>query len=238
MVISTKRISTKKHKVDHEIPACISIKPSTIPEVGMGAFATTKIPKNEMLGEYKGERINRKQWEQRYPSVVFEEWAQQPDTIRFFEEKKEWIKNKKVGPRPAPCSPIPFPPLPGHTEHATGLYGMELSKNVFVDAEDSQKSNWTRYINSPFTSLKKRANCKFVKRRIFGGGLESFESFESKESTTSNPENPNEQSSPTLKAKAWQDQMWVQTIRQIQPREELFVHYGKDYFKLTHFVPL
>lgn len=49
--------------------------------------------------------------------------------------------------------------------HAPPMYVMGLSKDVFLDAVDPDKSNWTRYINSPHKTGK-RPNVKARKSGV------------------------------------------------------------------------
>jgi hypothetical protein len=52
-------------------------------------------------------------------------------------------------------------------------YVLQLSQDVFVDARDPSLSNWTRYINDPKGSEKRRANVQFTQ----SGGLRTLRSI-------------------------------------------------------------
>lgn len=58
-----KKTTTKKKKIVGLTPDEYTIKTSTIPNAGNGAFANIFIPKKTTLGYYKGKRLTKKQYD-------------------------------------------------------------------------------------------------------------------------------------------------------------------------------
>ena len=144
-------------------PEFLEIKNAQIPEMGLGVFAKKKLKKGVVLGKYIGEVLTAFQFHQRYPGDHIHEWFQNPDTKRFKKELSIWKKNKRQGKPPLPCAPIQFP------ENRSGYYVLHAKK--YIDSEDPEKSNWTRFINHKpffkkantcFTSLGNVRTCKDI----------------------------------------------------------------------------
>jgi ubiquitin-conjugating enzyme E2 W len=143
-------------KTNEAIKSCpdfLEIKPSTIPEMGLGVFAKQRIPANTVLGKYMGEVLTETEYMKRYPSSAVEDWAKAEDTIRFQSEFQTWKKNKRRGPRPHSCAPVAYP------MNRKGSY-LLLHRKKYIDSEDPNLSNWTRYVNHP--PFEKRKNAIFT----------------------------------------------------------------------------
>ena len=111
-------------------------------EKGLGAFSTTEIPFGTYLGDYYGERLSRKQVESRYyKSRVLDE------------EDYNWIADRN-----------------SRSQEITGSYLLELSNGKFVDAEDGDKSNWTRFMNHAEDTTN-RCNVKLFDRLTTNGDV-------------------------------------------------------------------
>lgn len=97
--------------------AGIGIGPS--PGKGLGAFALRSFPTHFTVGEYTGETMTGQQHKNRYSANGT------PSA-----EDEGWALYRRAR---------------GVT--VSGDYVFKVSDNVFIDAEDPEQSNWTRYIN-------------------------------------------------------------------------------------------
>jgi hypothetical protein len=96
--------------------AGVAIKPS--PGKGFGAFATRSFEKEEIVGDYVGEKLTLREKDARYLGRE-QNWR---DRI--------WLASRRAR---------------GVT--ASGTYIFQVDDDLFVDAEDPVHANWCRYIN-------------------------------------------------------------------------------------------
>ena len=138
-------------------PEFLEIKNAQMPQMGLGVFAKKKLKKGVVLGKYIGEVLTTFKFHKRYPEPPIYAWLKNTETKRFKKELSVWKKNKRQGTPPLPCAPIQYP------ENRSGYYIVYQGKR-HIDAEDPEKSNWTRFINhKPFS---KKANTCFTSGNI------------------------------------------------------------------------
>ena len=86
---------------------------------GMGAFSTVAIVKGDVLGEYTGERMTRKEIEARY-------W----ELRKINKHDRKWLNSRKR-----------------RDQGITGDYLFDMGNDSFVDGEDADCSSWCRFAN-------------------------------------------------------------------------------------------
>jgi len=88
---------------------------------GLGAFATQAFAAHDVLGEYTGELLTSRQRAARYGSA---------DDARLATEVEAWaVSRRKRGVT------------------TTGDYVLQVSADLYLDAEDVVVASWTRYVN-------------------------------------------------------------------------------------------
>ena len=96
--------------------AGVQVKPA--PGKGFGAFATRPFEKDEIVGDYVGEKLTLREKDARYLGTG-QTW-----------KDKVWLASRAAR---------------GAT--ATGDYIFQVDDDLFVDAEDPVHANWCRYVN-------------------------------------------------------------------------------------------
>ena len=121
--------SVKADDLELHALAGIEIRPS--PGKGMGAFAVEQIAQNDVVGDYEGEILTAMQIANRYGGGA----GDQSEVSRSkTPEDKAWEASRR--------------------ERGVGLSGnyvVQVATDVFVDAEDPEKSSWCRYLNHEST---------------------------------------------------------------------------------------
>jgi hypothetical protein len=137
------------------VPDGLELREASVAGCGLGVFATKKLSKGAILGTYKGEMLSEREYWNRYPSHIHDKWLREEDTVRFLRELALYESGKRAT-APEPCAPVPYP------RGRTCGYVLKIGPDLYVDAEDPDKSNWARYINAPFVSLGKKPNAVFL----------------------------------------------------------------------------
>jgi SET domain len=98
----------------------VEIRPCADAEKGLGAFCTQNIPFGQFIGEYYGEILTESQVRARY-------YGKSPKT----NDDHRWAACRE-----------------SRQQGTTGNYVFELKQNnMFVDAEDAERSSWCRFMN-------------------------------------------------------------------------------------------
>lgn len=97
---------------------------------GMGAFATALISKGDVLGEYTGEMLTRKQVEARY-------WGARKEN----KHDRKWRNSRKR-----------------RDQGMTGDYIFDMGNDLFIDGEDADVSSWCRFANHADPNVGAKCN--------------------------------------------------------------------------------
>lgn len=106
------------------IPDHIELRP--IPGKGLGVITRVPIPRNTVVGDYRGEVMTSEVKDRRY--LVANQHLRQPEDL-------EWAESRRRR---------------GQTTSGDYLYGVTMPGGVepmYIDAEDEYESLWTRFLN-------------------------------------------------------------------------------------------
>ncbi|KAL7570475.1 hypothetical protein ACA910_004258 [Epithemia clementina (nom. ined.)] len=117
-------------------------------EKGLGAFATCDLKVGDYIGEYKGEKLTRRQVQARY-------WGKQAKN----RQDLTWEASRLE-----------------RGQGVTGNYVLEMKDGSFVDAEDADRSSWCRFMNHA-TEGSNPCNVKAFDRIRANGDLLVFPQF-------------------------------------------------------------
>jgi SET domain-containing protein len=142
---------------------------------GLGAFALAPILNGTNVGAYEGEILTRPQVEARY-------WNIRKCKV----DDRRWIKSRKQ-----------------RNQGISGDYLFDMDNDLFIDAEDADKSSWCRFINHATTSDTNACNVETRCTRLMLGDVGG---------------------------KVLQPRLWFVAIRDIECGEELSYDYGGSFW--------